>query len=107
MAKFAVMANLVLGTPAQQDNLHAGVLGLIKPDATWGETTVQKVQDEQKKPAHVTVVRFNQEADADTLFDYVKARMVLIPVLEGRVTKHLCYHDEANQPCRVIEEFVK
>lgn len=105
--KYAVMSNLVLETPAQQDNFHAGALILIKPGATWEKVIAQKGMSEDKKSAHLIVVRFHEEADADSLFDFIKARMVLIPVLKGRVSKHLCYHDEGGKPCQIIEEFVK
>lgn len=105
--KYAIRSELVVSIPAQQDNLHVGIVASIKPETVWGEPIIKKGQSEDKKPGHQALVRFHRKADGDNLFDYIKARMVLIPVVKGKVTKHLCYHDEGGKPCEIIEEFEK
>ena len=104
--KFAVMSSLTLNTPAQQDNLHNGILSLVTGKLTWGKTRVSK-DTINGKPWHFVEVRFHNKKDMDDLFTHIKARMQLIPVLSGRVSKHNCSHDESNIPCIIEEEFVK
>jgi len=106
--KYCVMANLRLETPAKRDTLHNDVKARIGGKKVWGDTITGKSQDEEGYPSHNLVVRFDNEADMDDLYEFIKSKLNQIPVLKGTVSKHPCYHDESPaKPCIISEKVVK
>ena len=102
--KFAVQSNLPLSTPAQQDGFYNAVLVRIAGKPVWGKPNITKGLNMDGKPNHSVEIRFDQEADHLDLFNFIKARMQVIPVLSGRLSRHQCHHDEGNIPCVIEEE---
>ncbi len=105
--KYAVISSLTFTTPAQADTLHNGVLAKIAGKPTWGQTNIAKGVDHGGRRNNKKEIRFEKQADMQELFDFVKDRMVLLPVLKGRISKHKCLHDEPGKDkgCVIDEEF--
>ncbi len=110
--KFCVLATLKVGTRARNDALRKAILDNIAVRATWGPTRVEKSMPDTErakdsKPQTTCEVRFDHRSDCDELFKLIKDRMEKLPVISGSVSKHQCYHDEDNRPCRIGEEYRK
>ena len=106
--KYCVMCNLRLETPAKSDTLHDNIQVKIGGKKVWGETINSK-GIEDKYPTNTLEIRFDNEADMDEVYDFIKDKMTKIPVLKGTVSKHYCYHDEVgtNKSCEPIDSFEK
>ena len=105
--KYCVMHNLRLETPARRDKLADDIKLKIGGKKVWGETVISKGQDEKGYPSHSVTVRFDNEADMNYLYAFIKDKMSKIPVLKGVVSKHNCPHDEGGKSCIISEEYRK
>ena len=107
--KHCVMADLRFDTPAKNDQMLQAVKDKLVGKLTWGAVNVSKGLSEDNRPTTGVEVRFDNEADMDGLFNLIKDKMVQLPVLKGRVSKHFCHHDEGtNHPaCVIQEEYIK
>ncbi len=106
--KYAVMANLRLETPAKRDKLDEDVKLKIGGKKVWGETVISKGADGEGYPTQGITVRFDNEADMDELYEFIKTKMGKIPVLKGTISKHHCSHDQSPaEPCIISEEYSK
>lgn len=105
--KYNVSAELYFDTPAKRDTLGNDTVIRIGGKPVWGKTVVNKGQGEDGKPSTGVDVRFNNKADMDDLYDFLKDKMVKVPVLKGVISRHVCTHDElAPKPC-VPESYEK
>jgi len=115
MSKYCVMASLQFVVPSQWDNLSVEIKDKIIDKLTsspkmpiWGDLGLGCGVNEQGNSASSLIVRFDNKADMESVFDFLKDRMVKIPVLKGRVSKHICHHDDdSNTPCEIWETYVK
>ena len=105
--KYCVIANLKMNLPAQVDKLQSDILAHIANKLTWGAVHSTGITGEDGKPAHSLSIRFEHEEDMNILYDFIKDRMIKIPVLGGKVSKHPCPHDIGGVPCAISEEYVK
>ena len=106
--KYCVTHNLRLETPAKQDKMHNDISLRIGGKPVWGKTIVSKGQDEEGYSTNNLIIRFDNEADMDDLFEFIKDKMDKIPVLKGTVTKHNCTHDEKPfRPCVISGKYEK
>lgn len=106
--KHCVIANLLFNTPAKRDKLRKNIKLKIGGKKAWGDTLISTGEDMEGYPSYNLTVRFDNEADMDDLFAFIKDKMEKIPVLKGTVTKHNCTHDEkVPQPCVISEEYSK
>jgi len=106
--KYCVQADLRFETPAKNDQMSQTVKDKLVGKLTWGLVNVSQGLSDDGKPSTGVTVRFDKEADMNELYALIKDRMVQLPVLKGRVSKHLCFHDKENRPpCVIQEEYVK
>lgn len=106
--KYCVQANLIQETPASRDTLNKDIQSRIGGKKLWGDAVNSNSQDMDGSPNNTIVIRFDNEADMDDLFDFISKKMVKIPVLKGSVSKHVCYHDEQpSKLCEILDSFVK
>ena len=104
--KFCVMSNLRFETPAKIETFNVAVLLLIEGKPAWGDNVVSTGLDKDGYPSLSLEIRFDEEADANDLYIFIKDKMSKIPVLKGTVSKHNCTHDEAtSQPCMIEEKY--
>jgi len=110
--KYCIIANLSFSTPslnsqmsqAIKDKIIDKITGaMLKP--VWGEVVLAESIEEGKPGSNITI-RFDKEADMNEVYNLIRDKMVKLPVLSGRISKHLCGHD-SGQPCTNWEEFVK
>ena len=99
--KHAIQAVLTVETPAKQSKLAEEVVLHIAGKPLWGKEAVITGFSDDGRPQVSIEVRFDKEADAIDLFDYIKECIEKIPILTGSATRHLCYHDET--PSRKCE----
>jgi len=81
------------------------IITVAKPH--WGEVTLVEGTDEDGKPVINHTIRFDNKADMDELFALIKGKIDKIPVLKGRVSKHICHHDIGGRSCEPPQTFVK
>jgi len=107
--KYAVISSLTLTTPAQADTVHNGILAKISGKPTWGKTNIAKGVGQDGKPAHGMEIRFENAPDMQELFQFVKDKMIHLPVLRGKVSIHNCLHDEPGKDkgCVILNEYVR
>ena len=108
--KYAILSTLSFDTPAKRDIMSSQLQAFIASRLTWGPTQMASGEDRDGKPSSSVEVRFLSQADANDLYDLIVDRIVHIPVLRGRVSKHNCTHDEVTdevspQKCVPAEEF--
>ena len=106
--KYAVLAQLSFSTPALRDNLDQAVSARITGKPTWGVVGFSKGIDLESNPSYGIEVRFDNQADMDDLYAFIKGRMDVLPVLKGEVSWHECSHDEGSpQSCQITESYEK
>jgi len=106
--KYCVMANLAFDTPAKNDTMSLAIKDQIAGKLIWGAVQHSKSVTEDGKPSNNLEIRFDTEADMNELFALIKNKMLKVPVLKGRLSKHPCPHDENNgSQCEFEEVFVK
>jgi len=106
--KYCVLHNLRFETPAKQDAFNKDIKLKIGGKKVWGETIISGGKDEEGYSTHGLAVRFDDQADMDEVFAFIKDKMSKIPVLKGSVSKHPCSHDESPpSPCMIEEEYTK
>lgn len=106
--KFCVIHGLRFETPAKRDSLDQAVRNEVAGRPVWGRMAMSSGQDEEGFPVHNLEIRFENKADMEDLFTFVKGKMGKIPVLKGTVSKHTCFHDEGTpQACQITEEISK
>jgi len=106
--KYCVMADLRFDTPSKNDQMSQVVKDKLVGKLLWGAANVSKGLGGDGKPTTNVEVRFDNEVDMNELYDLIKDKMAKLPVLHGRVSKHLCFHDVENRPpCVIQEEYVK
>jgi len=106
--KYCVMHNLTFGILAKRDSLDEAVRSKVAGKPIWGKMAMSSGQDEDSFPVHNLEIRFENKADMEDLFTFLKGKMGEIPVLKGTVSKHTCFHDEVTpQPCQITEEISK
>ena len=104
--KYAVMANLSFSTPALRDNLDQAIKARILGKPTWGTIGMVKGTDLEGRPSHGLEIRFNNKADKDNLYPFIKSLMDTLPVVKGKVSWHECSHDESPpRPCQIAESY--
>ncbi len=106
--KYCVMANLSFDTPAKRDTISQVINNFIAGKLIWGATQSLQSIGMEGNPSHNLLIRFENRADMDSLFEIIKDKMLKIPVLKGTVSKHDCPHDEnPPKPCEVLLKWVK
>ena len=107
--KYTVMSSLTFTTPAQADTLHNGFLAKIAGKPTWGKSLITKSTGQDGKPAHGMEIRFENAPDMQELFQFVKDKMIQLPVLKGKVSIHKCLHDTPGEDkgCVILNEYVR
>ena len=107
--KYCVMSDLEFDTPAKNDQMSQAVKDKLVGKLLWGPVTIIGGLGWDGKPNTSVVVRFDNEIDMNELYALIKDRMAKLPVLKGRVSKHLCPHDEGRNhpPCVFQEEYMK
>lgn len=105
--KYCVMSDLRLGTKAKRDKLSDDIAMKSSGRKVWGDTIISRGEDEEGYPTYTLEVRFDNAVDMDEVFNFIKSKLDKIPVLKGSVSKHICSHDEANQPCHILESVGK
>ncbi|MBA7648193.1 hypothetical protein ES703_55976 [subsurface metagenome] len=106
--KYCVMHSLRFETPAKRDGLDQAVRNEVAGKPIWGRMAMSSGQDEDGFPLHNLEIRFENIADMEDLFTFLKGKIENIPVLKGTVSKHYCSHDEGTpQPCQITEEISK
>lgn len=104
--KCCVMATLIFGTSGRRDILDTALKDKIAGKVVWGKPVISAGVDLDGQPSHIFEARFESEVDMVELFDFIKDKIIKIPVLKGRVTKHYCDHDEViAHSCEILEEF--
>jgi hypothetical protein len=102
------MHSLRFETPAKRDSLDQAVRSEVAGKSVWGKMAMASSQDEEGFPLHNLEIRFENKADMEDLFTFLKGKTEKIPVLKGTVSKHTCFHDEGTpQPCQITEEISK
>ena len=110
--KYAVISSLSFKTDAQRDGLSNELKPKIANKPTWGEVGLSSDIDIDGKPHLSLSIRYDEKPDMADLFDAIKQKISLIPVLKGSVSSHICGHDEQPYDCRndpraEYQEFVK
>lgn len=104
--KYCVLASLQASIPLLRNQTAQAIRGKLAGKHTWGELKVSEEFDEDGKPIVVVIARFDKKEDMNELYNLIKDRIERIPVLKGKVKKHICGHDEG-KPCESREEYVK
>ena len=104
---YCILANLQMETPAKRDTVDNDVKVRIGGKKVCGQTIISKGQDGKGYPTSNIEIRFENRADMEDLFAFIKDRMIRTPVLRGTVSKHDCPHDIGGTSCVISEEYNK
>jgi len=103
--KYAIIANLQFSTPTLNSQMTQAIKdkiidkftgAILKP--VWGEVVMAEGTSEDGKPSSNLTIRFDKEVDMNEVYNLIRDKMIKLPVLKGRISKHLCGHDE-HSPC--------
>ena len=104
MAVYAYMANLTLNTSAKRDAIYSKIETYLSGKPVWGNSVLTKGTDEETgNPSIGIEVRFNQKPHLDSLFDLAKTELNKLTGVKATFSRHICYHDDRNQPCAFEE----
>ena len=105
MATYALIAEISCNTVAKRDAFYDYIQTFLSGKPVWGNTEMSKGTDfVTQQPAMSVTVRFTQRPNLDNLFALAKARILTLTGVSIKVSKHICRHDEGNDPGCVPEE---
>jgi len=113
--KYCVIADLQFSLPTLRSQMTQTLKDKLVDKLTgemlkriWGSIELTEGVSEGGKPLTSFIVRFDKQEDMEELFALIKDRIVKLPVLKGRVSKHHCPHDGDSGSCQdTWEEYVK
>ena len=104
MSTFALMAEITANTVVKRDNIYDYIQTQLSNKPVWGNTEMGKDIDKETGEPNITIlIRFTQRPHLDDLFQKAKDRINMLTGVKIKVSKHVCRHDEGNQPC-ITEE---